>query len=80
MSRLLVTPLQEAALDAMTRGELRHAPPNGWVSSVGVKGIWNSFSIFWMAGRGWCVITGSRAQITSEGRRMLHAVRQGWAA
>jgi hypothetical protein len=62
-----LTPMKQSALHAMTKGELRFTP-DGWVSTVGIEGIWNSHAILWLAGKGYCVIRGSRAAITADGR------------
>jgi hypothetical protein len=76
--RLILTPMAETALHALTHGDLRWTP-DGWVSSCGVVGIWNSHTIKWLAGRGYCAIRRSRAMIASEGRKALDRLT-GWAA
>ena len=68
MTRLI--PFKHSALTAMLQGELRYTP-EGWVSSVGIAGCWNSHVIRYLAGKGYCVIRGSRAAITASGRAAL---------
>ncbi len=74
-----LTPMKEEALRAMLRGELHYVAGVGWSSSVGIPGTWNSHTLQWLAGKGFCVIRGSLATITSDGRAVLDGA-QGWAA
>lgn len=82
---ICLTPLMETALRAMTRGELRYTVDIGWTitfppSNEGEKIIaWNSHTIRWLAGHGFCAVRGSRAAITLEGRDALDAADR-WAA
>jgi hypothetical protein len=77
MTRL--TPRMETALHAMTRGELYWTAAIGWQSTAGVEGCWNSHTIRYLAGHSLCVVQGSRATITPQGREALADVER-WAA
>lgn len=65
-----LTPFMESALFAMRRGALERQP-DGWRSTAGICGLWNSHTLQWMAGQGLCVIAGDQAKITSEGKAAL---------
>jgi hypothetical protein len=65
MARL--TPFKESALAALARGALE-LTPDGWRSTVGADGLWNSHTITWLAWRRYCAIEGGRAVITGAGR------------
>jgi hypothetical protein len=74
----ILTPLMQTALSAMCHGALEHTA-EGWRSSTGRAGIWNSHSIRWLANRQFCLIEGKRATITRQGKQVLVEL-QGWAA
>lgn len=45
-----LTPIKETALHAMKHGPLQLGP-EGWTSTVGIQGTWNTHSITWLADR-----------------------------
>lgn len=64
-----LTPHMEAALRAMTRGDLAWSI-DGWRAISG-DDRWNSHTVNYLAGRGLLVKNASRASITPDGRREL---------
>lgn len=74
----ILTPLMQTALSTMSRGPLEHTP-EGWRSTTGRDGTWNSHTIKFLANRNYCRIAGKRATITFQGKQVLIEL-QGWAA
>jgi hypothetical protein len=75
-----LTARKETALRAMRRGQLEYTA-DGWISSVGYAGIWNTHTITFLAWLGLCALDRAReaATITRQGKDWLEG-QDRWAA
>ncbi len=66
-----LTPMMETCLRAMARGELIRGA-DGWRSSLGLDGVWNSHTVGYLRRRGFCFVRGEkRAVIAGPGRMAI---------